>query len=74
MDVVKQEKGIADEKKPDFPTFEKIQTHLPETWETLPVEQQLDCLLKAFNNAVAVDGNWILVNGDLTLLQLLQNK
>lgn len=67
MDV-NQQQGV---EKRVFPTAEKILEHLPDDWETMQPEQKLDCWMKAFDHVVEVSGNWILINGDMTLLQLM---
>lgn len=51
--------------------FAEIKALLPTTWPALTGPQKLHHLLKAVNEVLRPDGNWILVNGDLSLLELL---
>ncbi len=54
--------------------FESIKAALPEGWTSLSEDLKLHRLLQAINQTLNPNGTWILVNGDLTLLDLLNGK
>ena len=54
--------------------FEAIQYGLPGGWLDLREDLRLHHLLKAVNGVLKPIGNWILVDGDLTLLDLLSQQ
>lgn len=68
-------------------TLQKISDELPEDFDQLEPVHQLDELMRVANHTLQPEGNWILVNGDLTvgdflgaglqnltLYQLLENQ
>lgn len=54
--------------------FSKIKSHLPQDWLTQSEELRLHHLLDAINETLHPKGSWVLVNGEMTLLQLLHEK
>lgn len=54
--------------------FESVKAALPEGWMSLSEDLKLHHLLQAINQTLKPNGTWILVNGDLTLLDLLNGK
>ena len=54
--------------------FASIIEALPSGWLSLTEDLRLHHLLQAVNLTLRPKGNWILVNGDLTLLDLLSGK
>ena len=54
--------------------FASIREALPEGWLSLNEDLKLHHLLQAVNQTLSPKGTWILVNGDLTLLDLLDGK
>ena len=54
--------------------FAMIIEALPSGWLSLTEDLKLHHLLQAVNLTLRPKGTWILVNGDLTLLDLLNGK
>lgn len=54
--------------------FASIREALPKEWLSLNEDLKLHHLLQAINQTLSPNGTWILVNGDLTLLDLLNGK
>ena len=54
--------------------FANVIEALPSGWMTLSEDLKLHHLLQAVNLTLRPKGTWILVNGDLTLLDLLNGK
>ena len=54
--------------------FYEIKSHLPERWGELEDRLKIHHLMLATSEVLKPNGNWILVNGDLTLLQILGEK
>ena len=54
--------------------FASIIEALPSGWLSLTEDLKLHHLLQAVNLTLRPKGTWILVNGDLTLLDLLSGK
>ena len=54
--------------------FASIKEALPPEWLALSEDLKLHHLLQAVNLTLRPKGTWILVNGDLTLLDLLSGK
>lgn len=54
--------------------FSAIKTFLPSDWMGLPEELRLHHLLSAINKVLKPSGSWILVNGEMTLLELITEK
>lgn len=53
--------------------FELIKTKLSSDWENKEPVLQLDELLRAANEILQPEGNWILLNADLTLREFLNH-
>ena len=51
--------------------FQKIKEKLPPGWMAMDEAMRLHHLMSAVNACLKPMGNWILVNGDLSLLELL---
>lgn len=54
--------------------FAQIKTRLPADWLENTEELRLHLLLEAINYVLKPSGSWVLVNGDMTLLQLINEK
>ena len=54
--------------------LESIKALLPAEFDTQDPLSQLDLLVKAANETLKPEGDWVLVNGNLTLIQLLENN
>lgn len=52
--------------------LQQISDNLPDGWEEMSGEHQLHFLVKAFTDSWSLNGEWILVNGNMTLLELLE--
>lgn len=52
--------------------LKQIQDKLPQDWATMSPEHKLHFLLKAADEVLKMGGKWILVDGTMTLLQLLE--
>ena len=50
----------------------EIKEKLPENFDGLSGEEKLSLLLQAADAVLGIEGTWILVNGDLTLLELMK--
>lgn len=61
-----------DEKEEVEKIFSSIKENLPNGWIHLNEDLKLHHILQAVNLTLRPKGSWILVNGDLTLLELMR--
>jgi len=54
--------------------FAEIKTSLPQDWLSLQEDLRLHHLLLSINKVLKPTGTWVLVNGEMTLLQLISEK
>lgn len=71
---VDEEIGKMSEREEVERIFVSIREALPDGWISLSEDLKLHHLLQAINQTLSPKGTWILVNGDLTLLDLLNGK
>ena len=62
--------GVLNVDLPDL--FVEIGKRLPTNWSELDTPTKLHHLVKAADEVLKPEGNWILLNGDKTMMELLQ--